>query len=346
MGIFDKKQCSICGKDIGIVVKYKLEDGNLCKDCAAKVSPWYDMDRKRTVEDLRSHLAYREKNRETVKALRPTRVFGEDVKIYLDENARKFVATRVENWQDRNPDVISLDQIRRCELLIGEESDEIMDRDEDGRPRSFDPPRYEYEYQFNVDMDIDGGFFNKLQVELSRFGNRPREKDSEAYRALEQTGKEICALLTGKAPEEVTEKVEQRNDEHPAAAAPAPVQEEAKAPAEAPAEEPVRTAVSEDVFDEAPAEAPAEPELVFDAAPAEAPEAPELVFGGEPDRVTPVFVPGADFNTPWKCSCGYEAIGNYCANCGLARPKKWFCPDCGAENGGLFCIGCGRRRPD
>ena len=37
--LFDKKECSVCGGEIGLLGNRKLEDGNLCKECAAKLSP-------------------------------------------------------------------------------------------------------------------------------------------------------------------------------------------------------------------------------------------------------------------------------------------------------------------
>ena len=38
MGLFDKKYCDICGEKIGLLGNRKLEDGNLCKDCAKKLT--------------------------------------------------------------------------------------------------------------------------------------------------------------------------------------------------------------------------------------------------------------------------------------------------------------------
>lgn len=46
MGLFDKKYCDICGEKIGLLGNRKLEDGNLCKDCAKQLSPWFS-DRRR-----------------------------------------------------------------------------------------------------------------------------------------------------------------------------------------------------------------------------------------------------------------------------------------------------------
>ena len=51
MGLFDKKYCSICGEKIGFLGNRKLEDGNLCKNCSAKLSPWFSDRRSSTVEE-------------------------------------------------------------------------------------------------------------------------------------------------------------------------------------------------------------------------------------------------------------------------------------------------------
>lgn len=49
----------------------------------------------------------------------------------------------------------------------------------------------------------------------------------------------------------------------------------------------------------------------------------------------------------WVCpSCSTENSGNFCSNCGAARPAaNWICPSCNAENDGNFCSNCGTKRP-
>ena len=51
----------------------------------------------------------------------------------------------------------------------------------------------------------------------------------------------------------------------------------------------------------------------------------------------------------WTCAdCGTENTGNFCTNCGAARPEEsagWTCPDCGTENTGNFCANCGAAKP-
>lgn len=77
MGFFDKKYCDICGEKIGLLGNRKLEDGNLCKECAKKLSPWFSERRNSTVEEIKEQLDWREKNRERVAQFHISRSFGE-----------------------------------------------------------------------------------------------------------------------------------------------------------------------------------------------------------------------------------------------------------------------------
>ena len=58
MGLFDKKYCSVCGEKIGFLGNRKLEDGNLCKDCARKLSPFFSERRHSTVAEIEEQLGY------------------------------------------------------------------------------------------------------------------------------------------------------------------------------------------------------------------------------------------------------------------------------------------------
>ena len=83
MGLFDKKYCDICGEKIGLLGNRKLENGNLCKNCAKKLSPWFSDRRNSTVEEIRAQLTYREENQEKVAAFHTTRTLGTDTKVLL-----------------------------------------------------------------------------------------------------------------------------------------------------------------------------------------------------------------------------------------------------------------------
>ena len=70
MGLFDKKFCDVCGEKIGMLGNRKLEDGNICKDCAKKLSPRFDDRRHSTLEEIKSQLQMREENRSLVSSFR------------------------------------------------------------------------------------------------------------------------------------------------------------------------------------------------------------------------------------------------------------------------------------
>ncbi len=54
--------------------------------------------------------------------------------------------------------------------------------------------------------------------------------------------------------------------------------------------------------------------------------------------------PQGDLNG-WKCECGSVSTGNFCAECGKAKPKVKFCTECGAGVSGdaKFCSECGTK---
>lgn len=49
----------------------------------------------------------------------------------------------------------------------------------------------------------------------------------------------------------------------------------------------------------------------------------------------------------WLCpSCENTASGNFCSNCGTAKPSEnWTCPSCGNSTKGNFCSSCGAAKP-
>ena len=131
MGLFDKKYCDICGEKIGLLGNRKLENGNLCKHCANKLSPWFSDRRSSTVEEIKAQLAYREENREKVASFHTTRTLGTVTKVLLDEDAGKFIVTRARDLAEANPDVLDFADVTGCNLDIDESRCEILREDQD-----------------------------------------------------------------------------------------------------------------------------------------------------------------------------------------------------------------------
>ena len=195
MGLFDKKFCDVCGEKIGLLGNRKLEDGNLCKNCAKKLSPFFSERRQSTVEEIKQQLAYREENERQLAGFSSTRVLGNDEKIYLDEINGRFIVTSYSNWIEHNPDIINLSQVMSVNVDIEEDRDEIRYKDNEGNYRSYNPPRYKYEYTFNVEINVDSPYFNVISFELTEFGRRPESRFTDEYRSYERQADEIKRSL-------------------------------------------------------------------------------------------------------------------------------------------------------
>ena len=100
MGLFDKKICDICGDKIGLLGNRKLEDGNMCKNCAKKMSPWLTGRKGYSVAEMKEHLQYREENKEKVAAFSPTKVLGLENKVYIDEDKGQVLVSRMRDFRE------------------------------------------------------------------------------------------------------------------------------------------------------------------------------------------------------------------------------------------------------
>jgi len=194
MGLFDKKYCDICGEKIGLLGNRKLEDGNLCKTCARKLSPFFTERRRSTVEEIRSQLAYREENAKKLADFHPDLVFGTDEKIYLDLTAKQLIVTRAEDFREDNPDIIDASQIISYEKNIEDNEEEIFFTDKEGNEKSYNPPRYQYTYEFHITLKIASPWFDEISVDLNN-GERPDGKESDLYLEQQMKLSELTSLL-------------------------------------------------------------------------------------------------------------------------------------------------------
>lgn len=194
MGLFDKKYCDICGEKIGLLGNRKLEDGNLCKDCARKLSPFFSERRSSTVEDIKRQLAYRAENEKKLAGFAPSITFDGSKKVYIDPIGERFIVTGTSNWRSSNPDLIAFSQVLGVNTDIRENKEEIFYKDSDGNEKSYVPPRYACDYEFNVTIRVDSPWFSEIELELSD-GNRPDSPYTDLYRQYEQRMHELADIL-------------------------------------------------------------------------------------------------------------------------------------------------------
>lgn len=219
MGLFDKKYCDICGEKIGLLGNRKLEDGNLCKECAKKLSPWFNERRNSTVVEIKEQLDWREKNRERVAQFHTTRSFGERTKLLLDETHQWFTVTRATNLSEENPDVLDFSAITGCRMDIDGSRTElkIEEKDSEGKTvrRSYSPPRYEYDYDFYIIVSVNVPYFSEMKFKMNEYtvhipfrstgkawfgggfvqSHNGEPLDDSDYRNYKETCEELCSLL-------------------------------------------------------------------------------------------------------------------------------------------------------
>ena len=197
MGLFDKKYCDICGEKIGLLGNRKLDDGNLCKECAKKLSPWFEERRHSTVEDIKQQLEYREANKEKVQNFRITRrITTKKYTVFLDETQGNFTVAHNLDTKE-NPDILSLSDVVQCNMDV--KQDRIEETyTKDGKTVSYQPPVYKYEYYYSMKIQVRSPWFDDMDFQLHSFAIE--QENRAEMMEMERVGNEIIAALTGQAP--------------------------------------------------------------------------------------------------------------------------------------------------
>ncbi len=167
MKFFEKKNCDICGKKIGLMGNRKLDDGNLCKDCTKDLSPFFSDRRRSTVQDIKNQLAYREENKQEVARFNATRTLGRGTKVILDEDAQKFIVSSSKSWKNENPDVMNFSQVTGCNLQIDEDQEEIKYKDKEERDVSYNPRRFKFKYNFWLTINVNHDYFDEIKFKIN-----------------------------------------------------------------------------------------------------------------------------------------------------------------------------------
>ena len=315
MGLFDKKYCDICGEKIGLLGNRKLEDGNLCKNCARKLSPFFSDRRNSTVEEIRQQLAYREENERRLADFRPDSTFGRFKKVYVDRAGAKFIVTTASNWRDENPDLISFSQVTGVDTDIHENKTEIYYKDDEGKSKSYNPRRYEYDYEFNVTILVDSPWFDKIELELSS-GNRPDSPYTNLYRQYEEQMHNLYDILIG------SQRKSYGQNDSAASVDPALKARE---------QEIIETVIKTNPWTCRFCNLPNMGTL-------------NCSHCGKPVSDESMLKTAKDVAKAQLMLDKLDPQGNS-APMQQSVPQSWICPSCGAQNSSKFCENCGAKRP-
>ena len=191
MGLFDKKICDICGEKIGLLGNRKLDDGNLCKDCAKKLSPWFEDRRHSTVEDIKRQLEYREKNKKAVMDFCITRQINtRNYNVFIDDNKGNFtVARKLDVYE--NPDIVPLSAVVQCRVDVERQQNEETYTTNDGETVSYQPPVYKYEFDYTMRIKVRTQWFDDMDFRLNTFSISSDNR--RELMEVEQTAYQIIA---------------------------------------------------------------------------------------------------------------------------------------------------------
>lgn len=375
--LFEKKMCDLCGGEIGLLGNRKLEDGNCCKDCAKKLSPWFDERRHSTVQQIRDQLAAREANRMQLQDFQHTKVLGEYQKMYIVMKYNiptRFVVSSADDYREANADILMFQQISSCTPDIRESRTELKYSNSQGEKVSYDPPRYEYHYDFYIKLEIqDCAYIDDMRFRLNRssvdletvmpkaatFSVAPAFDPMHypEYRKYKAMVDEICQIVScgqtrsayGNDQEGLPNDV-LASARSGAVANEASIQTALDAIRNAPTPEEMLNATvafgmltvnhpDKAAMSEKSAQAMVEAKQRFAA----------QAVGMPVAAAAPAPAPAA--TATWVCdACGSENTGKFCQGCGAPKPvatkpaiSGWTC-FCGAVNTGTFCNECGTKR--
>lgn len=192
MGIFSKKDCSFCGAQSGLLSNRKLADGNICKDCRAQLSPFYDLTNKDTVANVAAQLEYRQRNMSELDRFQPSIAAGDRGKVFIDMNSGKFTFATERELQEGNPDLFDLRGLHSCTFY----AKETIFKGDEGESDRFD-------YDFYLKVSVDHPFVRNFSYRyngqsVSNRRNRIRESEiRKIYLGQKEIRSGFSAFLSG-----------------------------------------------------------------------------------------------------------------------------------------------------
>lgn len=177
MGLFGKKSCSICGENAGGLLARKLSDGFICTKCYDKMSEWMEDKNKMSTKEVRAHLKAREENFEKLKDFNMTKAWGvkkyeKAMQFIYDEDHRWFVVVQgpEETFKERNPDIISFDQVRKVILEIDQgwtdEEDKFGTRHK-GMAEFADFDEICWQYDCFLTIKVDHPYIKQIRYQMN-----------------------------------------------------------------------------------------------------------------------------------------------------------------------------------
>ena len=151
----DDRRCVLCGNPIDPEVDMEVMSGYLCEDCVLKTSPWFEEFQYAETEDLRNQIRLRQENLDRLRDFVPSRCFGEETMVVVDDSHKTFMVTSEYDLSLENPELISVSDVIDCSVTVEQEREDLGDK------------TYCYSYQFVVDIDLNHPYLDHICFPLN-----------------------------------------------------------------------------------------------------------------------------------------------------------------------------------
>lgn len=168
--------CSVCGRKLTRYGNKKLKDGILCRTCVAISSSWYtdDIFLNKTIDDIKKHIKYRKNNHKLLNDFNKDIVVEGKYSLYIDEDNKKFLFSKNNDFNKENPDIFSLNEIEEIRIV---EEDYI---NENGVDLLFE-------------MDLNNKEIENISFRINEFPNI--EKNSEEHNKSSKLSEEFIETI-------------------------------------------------------------------------------------------------------------------------------------------------------
>lgn len=181
---FLTKICSFCNTSIFAFGGYALADGCYCKQCKAKLSPFFIHNKTLTINELRDQLEKRKSNEQAFATFILTKSIGNQPQLLIDEvNGQFYILLTSQKSDSSTPDVINFAQIVDCSIDITEEKTEVKYKDFNDNLKSFSPPYYAYSFDFFLNISVSIPYIQTIRIKLNT-----NPIDNDQPHIIEKTG--------------------------------------------------------------------------------------------------------------------------------------------------------------
>jgi hypothetical protein len=201
--IFSKESCILCGNEVGSLSRKRLGDETvICKDCAKRLSPFFDDFENSDAAAIKMQVADRQANVTRLATFAIDECYGFEDAVLIDRHNGQFCVNQggggityesPGSLIGPNPDVVSVKAITSIEVEGAGWSCHEVKHSVNGEQVSYSPRRFEYPCNVTLVIRVDHPYIETMTARINRGtihitteGERLRNADARRSRTAGQ----------------------------------------------------------------------------------------------------------------------------------------------------------------